>query len=78
MSLEEQRKFLHDLANPLSVLQGNLRIAVRTLEASNQQNPELVEVLKRLSKAMESSSKINSLLSERRQNLLNQQEKIAG
>ncbi len=77
MSLEEQRNFLHDLANPLSVLQGNLRIAMRALEASNPQNPELAEVMNRLNKVMESSKKINSLLSERRQNLHNQQEKNA-
>ena len=77
MSLEEERKFLHDLANPLSILQGNLRIALRRLEASNQDIPELVEVLARINKAIESCNRMNSLLRERRQNLLDQLEEVA-
>ena len=32
MSLEDECKFLHDIANPMSVARGNLKIVLRNLE----------------------------------------------
>lgn len=52
MSIEEQRKCLHDLANSLSVLEGLVLITKRSLE-KNQ--PQLQDEITKLNKALDYS-----------------------
>ncbi len=68
MSLSDERKFLHDLANPLAVAQGGTRIALRRLEQLQMQSEVLTvaEFKERLQKILGACDKIAQLLNERR------------
>ncbi len=60
-----ERDFLHDLANPLAVVYGHLRILASKLEG----NPEEVsgeEILQKINRALVSFEKANDLLDARR------------
>ena len=59
MTIEKQRKLIHDIANNLSVVDSNLVIVIRAL---TKNNPHLSVEIDRLMKATENSSHaINSL-----------------
>jgi signal transduction histidine kinase len=73
MSLEDERKFLHDVANPLSIAHGNLKIALRKMEGVTDKNAQQREVLERLHKAIEACEKIAKQLGDRRKTLMDQQ-----
>ncbi|WP_141736005.1 hypothetical protein [Oligoflexus tunisiensis] len=73
MSFEEERKFLHDVANPLSIAHGNLKIALRKMDGMNDQDPILRDVLERLHKAMEACEKMAKQVGDRRQALMDDQ-----
>jgi hypothetical protein len=70
MSIEEERKFLHDVANPLSIAHGNLKIVLRKMNGMNEQDPILKDVMERLHKAMEACEKMAKQVGERRQALM--------
>ena len=64
----DQRKFLHDIANPLAVAQGNLRIALDKIKkdaALADDDPRVI----RLQKALSACDEMNHLLIERRNHL---------
>jgi hypothetical protein len=73
MSFEEERKFLHDVANPLSIAHGNLKIALRKADGLKEQVPEVRELLERLTKAMEACDKMVKQVGDRRQALMDKQ-----
>jgi len=54
MSVDEQRKYIHDLANSISVLEASVARALRDLKS---QHPEMTETIARLEKANEYSQK---------------------
>lgn len=63
MSLDEQRKFIHDMANSLSIMEASV---ARVLSLLIKNHPELVDEIHRLKKADEYSKKsIESLRSFR-------------
>lgn len=74
MSFEEERKFLHDVANPLSIAHGNLKIALRKMDGIKDMDPQVREVLERLNKAMEACEKMAKQVGERRQVLMDKQQ----
>lgn len=77
MSFEDERKFLHDVANPLSIAHGNLKIALRKLDGIKDQDPQVREVLDRLNKAMEACEKMAKQVGDRRQALMDKQNQAA-
>ncbi len=77
MSFEDERKFLHDVANPLSIAHGNLKIALRKMDSVKDQGPELQEVLERLNKAMQACEKMAKQVGDRRQALMDKEQKPA-
>lgn len=77
MSFEGERKFLHDVANPLSIAHGNLKIALRKMDGLKDQNPDMREVLERLNKAMEACEKMAKQVGDRRQALMDKQNSAA-
>jgi hypothetical protein len=77
MSFEEERKFLHDVANPLSIAHGNLKLALRKMEKAKGQDPELQEILERMQKAMEACEKMAKQVGDRRQSLMDKEQKTA-
>ncbi|HET9240972.1 MAG TPA: hypothetical protein VFO10_27145 [Oligoflexus sp.] len=77
MSFEDERKFLHDVANPLSIAHGNLKIALRKMDGLKDQGAEYREVLERLTKAMEACEKMAKQVGDRRQTLLDKEQKPA-
>jgi hypothetical protein len=77
MSFEEERKFLHDVANPLSIAHGNLKLALRKMEKAKGEDPELQEILERMQKAMEACEKMARQVGDRRQLLMDKEQKTA-
>jgi signal transduction histidine kinase len=77
MAFEDERKFLHDLANPLSIAHGNLRIALRKMDGLGEKDPQVREVLERLNKAMEACEKMAKQVADRRQVLMEKQNQAA-
>ncbi len=75
MANDDERKFLHDIANPLSIAHGNLKIALRKLDAVKEQAPELREILERVNKAMEACEKMAKQVGDRRQVLMDKEQK---
>jgi hypothetical protein len=79
MSQEDERKFLHELANPLSIVHGNIRIMMRKLQALQAQSGHLSpeEFQERLQKAMEACERVVASLAERRKSLYEKDGKAA-
>jgi len=77
MSFEDERQFLHDVANPLSIAHGNLKIALRKMEGVTDNDPQIREVLERLNKAMEACEKMAKQVGDRRQALMDKQQSPA-
>jgi len=64
MSLDEQRKFIHDMANSLSIMEASV---ARVLKLLSTNHPELVDEINRLKKADEYSKKSIESLREFRE-----------
>ncbi len=77
MNSDEERKFLHDVANPLSIAHGNLKIALRKMDALKGQELELREVVERVQKALEACEKMAKQVGDRRQALMDKQQSSA-
>ncbi len=77
MNSDEERKFLHDVANPLSIAHGNLKIALRKMDALKGQDLELREVIERVQKALEACEKMAKQVGDRRQALMDKQQSSA-
>jgi hypothetical protein len=69
MSLDEQRKFIHDMANSLSIMEASV---ARVLSLLNKNHPELEDEIHRLKKADEYSKKSIETLREFREFIHNQ------
>lgn len=65
--IDPERKFIHDISNPLGVALGMLETALESLKASGRASPE--EIL-RLEKAMRSITKTTDLIHQRREALI--------
>lgn len=74
MAFEDERKFLHDVANPLSIAHGNLKIALRRMDGLKNQEPDLRDILDRLQKAMEACEKMAKQLGDRRQAIMDKEQ----
>jgi hypothetical protein len=79
MSRDEERKFLHELANPLSIVHGNLKLALRKLQVLQNENASLRprEFHERLQKAMEACERAVAMLVERRKTLQQDDSQVA-
>lgn len=63
----EERKFLHDLSNPLAIGYGNIRIAFKKLEAiSEDAEAPANQVVDRLKKAIDAFERVNEILEIRK------------
>lgn len=65
----DERKFLHDLSNPLAIGYGNVKI----LSSKLQKNPDALDkgdIIARLEKALTAFDRVNKLISDRRHDLL--------
>ncbi|MFW7379419.1 MAG: hypothetical protein ACOH5I_11465 [Oligoflexus sp.] len=69
ITVQEERKFLHDLSSPLTITHGNLKILLKKFE-SEQQTSDHDDSLKRLQHAMAACERLAVMLSERRQYLI--------
>jgi signal transduction histidine kinase len=67
----DERKFLHDLANPLSVVQGNAKIALRKLEQLQMKGEPFSpqEFRERLVKIIGACDKLAASVTDRRTQL---------
>ena len=63
MSIEKQRKLIHDIANNLSVVDSNLSIVIRSLAKNH---PQLSQEIDRLKKAADNSELAINYLRELR------------
>jgi len=70
MSIEEQRKCMHDLANSLSVLEGLVLVTTRSLK---KDNPQLVNEIEKLTKSLDYSKKAIDSLQKLRELIKNNQ-----
>lgn len=69
ITVQEERKFLHDLSSPLTITHGNLKILLKKME-TEQLTSDRDDSLKRLQHAMAACEKLALMLSERRQYLI--------
>jgi hypothetical protein len=65
MSQEDEKKFLHDVANCLAVGYGNVRLIAVKLQKDPDALP-MEKIIDRLVKAVGALEKVNSLLEQRR------------
>lgn len=66
----EERKFLHDLSNPLAVGYGNMRIIGKKLDTiENASEVAGLKIGERVQKALESFEKVSAMLKERKKYL---------
>ncbi len=66
--ISDERKFIHDLSNPISIALGNLRLIARRWDEDPEVHPT-TEMLARMEKVMENFEKIIELVAERRRAL---------
>lgn len=64
----DERKFIHDLSNPISIALGNLRLITKRWEENPNESPS-PEMLGQMEKVMENFEKIVELVAERRRAL---------
>ena len=74
MSALEERKFMHDLANPIAIAQGNIKLTLRKLK-KDQNSLTVEQIIERLTKASEAFDRVTDMMSERRSNLISQEGK---
>ena len=77
MSLDDERKFLHDVINPLSIAQGNLKMALRKMDSLKELDPKAHEVWEKLTKAADACEKMVKLVNDRRQTLMDKKDQEA-
>lgn len=77
MSLEDERKFLHDVINPLAIAQGNLKMALRKMDGLKEQNAQAQDVWEKLNRAMDACEKMVKLVNDRRQTLMDKKDQEA-
>lgn len=68
----EERKFLHDLANPVAIAQGNIKLVHRAL----QKDPESWNhdsIREKLSKAAAAFDRVTDLMNSRRMALIEEE-----
>lgn len=70
---QDERKFLHDLSNSLSVVFGNLQLLLSKLEKDNKPTVQMQDVLPKLQKSVQYLDKVNELLDARRTYLRSQE-----
>ena len=70
---KEERKFIHDLANPIAIAQGNIKLTVRKLK-KNASSLTTDEIIERLEKSCEAFDRMGELIEERRSALTSDQE----
>ncbi|NRA65092.1 MAG: hypothetical protein HRU19_11460 [Pseudobacteriovorax sp.] len=68
----DERKFIHDICNPLAIAQGNVKLIIRKLKKNSIS--DLSEVLERLDKAAEAFDRVDDLIEDRREWLKSQQD----
>lgn len=66
MKFEEDRKYIHDLANSLSIVEASV---ARVLTLLNRNHPEMTDEIHRLGKADEYSKKSINTLREFREHI---------
>ena len=72
MSAQEERKFMHDLANPISIAQGNVKLVIRKLQKDKESfDPD--QIISRLQKASDAFETVMEMLGERRRILIEQE-----
>lgn len=69
----KERKFLHDLSNPLAIGYGNCKIILSKL-AKNPDSLTMDDIVKRLNKAVVAFEKVNVLIADRREFLIAQED----
>ena len=70
---KEERKFIHDLANPIAIAQGNIKLTIRKL-TKDPSSLSSEQVIERLEKACDAFDRIGDMLAERRQFLVERSE----
>tara|TARA_B100001094_G_scaffold326452_1_gene382663 strand:+ start:651 stop:902 length:252 start_codon:yes stop_codon:yes gene_type:complete len=65
----KERKFLHDLSNPLAIGYGNCKIILTKL-TKDSDSLSKADIIKRLEKAVTAFERANGLIAERREYLL--------
>ena len=69
----KERQFIHDLANPLAIAQGNIKITLRKLN-KDPDSLSSEQIFTRLQKVNESLERMANMLSERRQAIIDSEE----
>ena len=72
MSASEERKFMHDLANPLAVAHGNVKIIIRKLR-KDENAMTVKEIMERLDKTIEALDRTTEMMAGRRAIIIEQQ-----
>ncbi|SMF54776.1 hypothetical protein [Pseudobacteriovorax antillogorgiicola] len=73
MSAKDERKFMHDLSNPIAIAQGNIKLTLRKLK-KDPNSLTIEQIVERLGKASEAFDRVSEMMSSRRQILLDQEE----
>ena len=71
--IKEERTALHDMANQVTIVQGMVGIAEKKLGKDDLDKDEIIE---KLQKALNASSRLITIIKERRANLISRQEKL--
>ena len=75
MNIQSERKFLHNLANPMAIAQGNIKLVLRKL-LKNSESLSTEEIIDRLSKASDAFDRITDMMAERRTDVIQAEEKV--
>ena len=76
MGAQEERKFMHDLSNPMAIAQGNIKLTLRKLK-KDEGAMTISEIIERLEKTSEAFERINEMMSLRRSIIIEQQKEGA-
>ena len=71
--IKEERTALHDMANQVTIVQGMVGIAEKKLGKDDLDKDAIIE---KLEKALNASSRLITIIKERRANLILRQEKL--
>lgn len=76
MGAQEERKFMHDLSNPMAIAQGNIKLTLRKLK-KDEGAMTISEIIERLEKTSEAFERMNEMMSLRRSIIIEQQKEGA-